>query len=67
MYGPPDAVRHSVRMPYIAHCVWMPYIYTAPLADILRFHAMQVHFYADDTQLYTSFSVNNDLELIIRS
>ena len=24
-------------------------LYTAPLADILRFHEMQFHFYADDT------------------
>ena len=38
-------------------------LYTAPLADILRFLEMQFHFYADDTQLYISFSVNNDLEL----
>ena len=27
-------------------------LYTAPLADILRFREMQFHFYADDTQLY---------------
>ena len=33
-------------------------LYTAPLADILRFHDMQFHFYAYDTQLYISFSAN---------
>ena len=31
-------------------------IYAAPLANILRFHEMQFHFYADDTQLHFSFS-----------
>ena len=30
-------------------------LYTAPLADILRFHDMQFHFYAYDTQLYIFF------------
>ena len=38
-------------------------LYTVPLADILRFHEMQFRFYADDTQLYISFSTNNDMEL----
>ena len=38
-------------------------LHTAPLADILRFHEMQFHFYADDTQLYFSFPTNNDMEL----
>ena len=38
-------------------------LYTAPLADILRFYEMQFHFYADDTQLCISFSTNNDFEL----
>ena len=38
-------------------------LYTAPLADILRLHEMQFHFYADDIQFYISFSANNDMEL----
>ena len=37
-------------------------LYTAPLANILRFYERQFHFYADDTQLYISFSTN-DMEL----
>ena len=38
-------------------------LYTVPLANILRFHEMQFHFYAHDTQLYISFSTSNDMEL----
>ena len=37
--------------------------YTSPLADILRFHEMQFHFYADDTKLCISFSAHSDMEL----
>ena len=37
-------------------------LYRALLADILRFHEMQFYFYANDTQLYSSFSTNNDTE-----
>ena len=33
-------------------------LYTAPLADILRFHEMQFHFYADATHLCISFGIN---------
>ena len=38
-------------------------LYTAPLADLFRQHKLQFHLYADYTQLYVSFSTNNDLEL----
>ena len=31
-------------------------LYTSPLGQIARQHDLQSHFYADDTQLYTTFS-----------
>ena len=38
-------------------------MYSAPLADIIRFHEMQFHFYADDVHLIIySYSTNNDME-----
>ena len=31
-------------------------MYTAPLADIIRQHGLNVYFYTDDTQIYLSFN-----------
>ena len=36
-------------------------LYTSPRSDILRRH-MSFHFYADDIQLYATFTYNNTME-----
>ena len=43
-------------------------IYSGPIVDIARNHELNVHLYADDTQLYFSFDINSpDDELTVRS
>ena len=33
-------------------------LYTSPVADIIKFHDLQYHFYADDTPLYITFKTD---------
>ena len=43
-------------------------IYSGPIADIARNHELNVHLYADDTQLYFSYDINSPHdELTVRS
>ena len=34
-------------------------LYTAPIADIIKAHNPQYHFYADDTQIYITFKTDS--------
>ena len=38
-------------------------LYTSPLGNLMRKHDISFHLYADDNQIYTTFSFNNDVEL----
>lgn len=38
-------------------------LYTAPLGDILRKHGLSFHLYADDSQIYSTFSCRDSEEL----
>ena len=39
-------------------------LYTSPLRDIVCEHGLSFHFYADDSQLYTSFACNDTSDLV---
>ena len=36
-------------------------LYTPPLADVMRFHHVKFHLYADDTQINLTFESSPDL------
>ena len=39
-------------------------MYTSTLGDIVRERGLTFHFYADDSQLYTSFAWNDTSDLV---
>ena len=38
-------------------------LYTSPLGNLMQKHDISFHLYADNNQIYTTFSFNNDVEL----
>ena len=40
-------------------------MYMAPLADIISNHKLNSHFYADDSQLYTFFNPNKEIDVML--
>jgi hypothetical protein len=42
----------------------LAYLYTAPVADIIRRYDLDYHIYADETQLYVPFEADSDVDLV---
>ena len=45
--------------PGISRNFVIPTEYTSPVADIIKSHDLQYHFYADNTQLYITFKTDS--------